>query len=383
MRRIISLLLLSLLWTVATAQTPEPVVSLREKMLSPAAYRALAQQWKDYMERHGESAEGYVNLAQAYRYAGEAKDTYLPFYAKAVELGPTYARALDLYACQLWTHGNAADVARATEMFERARTADPTYGDVLYSLYGLHTCTGRVGRAYETAREMYERQLIHTPVWDFGYNILAGLPEGAVLVTNGDNDTYPLVSLQAGRGFRTDVTVLNQSLLGCPAYANAMREQHPDWFPEISKDVEKGPFSGALAVIRDLVKTRRRPVYISLTVPFDRLGSARSLTIEGLCARVDGLTGSSERTDYKKTLALFRDTYRLDSATDWTYPWDLRTAEQKLLTNYLHVLARAAEDAREAGDGESAGRLAEIGISIAKFHGETSIQQHLEELAAR
>jgi len=382
MRRTVSVFM-ALICAAALAQTPEPVVSMREKILSPAAYRALAQQWKDYMDRHGESAEGYVNLAQAYRYAGEAKDVYLKVYEKAVQLNPTYARALDLYACQLWTHGNADDVAKATELFERARTADPTYGDVLYSLYGLHTCTGRVDRAHETAREMYERQLIHTPVWDFGYNILAGLPEGAVVITNGDNDTYPPVSLQAGRGFRKDVVVLNQSLLGCSAYADAMREQHPDWFPDISKDVEKGPFSGALAVIRELAKTKKRPVYVSLTVPLDRLGPERSITIEGLCARVDALKGDIEAIDYAKTLALFRDTYRLDSATDWTYPWDLRPAEQKLLTNYLHVLLKATDAAQKAGDRESAGRLAEIGIDIARFHGEKSIEQQLEELAAR
>jgi len=374
---------MALMCAAALAQTPEPVASMREKILSPASYRSLAQQWKDYMERHGESAEGYVNLAQAYRYAGEAKDAYLQYYAKAAQLGPTYARALDLYACQLWTHGNADDVAKAAELFERARMADPTYGDVLYSLYGMRTCTGEVDRAFETAREMFERRLIHAPVWDFGHNILAGLPQGAVVITNGDNDTYPPVSLQAGRGFRTDVTVLNQSLLGCPAYARAMREAHPDWFPDVEKEVEKGQFSGALAVIRELLKSGKRPVYISLTVPVERLGAERSLTIEGICARVDALKGSAETIDYKKTLALFRDTYRLDSATDWTYPWDLRPAEQKLLTNYLHVLLRAAEEARKVKDFESAGRMAEIGLGIARFHEENALAQHLEEIARR
>ncbi|MBN1250382.1 MAG: hypothetical protein JXC32_22145 [Anaerolineae bacterium] len=365
------------------ARTPEPVVSLREKTLSSAAYRALAQQWTEYMERNGESAEGHTNVGQAYRYAGEAQEVYLAHYARAVQLDSTYARALDLYACQLWIRGEEGDMAKAREMLERARTVDPTYGDVLYSLYGLHSCTGSIDRARETAREIYERRLIHVPIWDFGYNILAGLPQGAVVVTNGDNDTYPLVSLQAGRGFRDDVIVLNQSLLRCPSYAKAMREAHADWFPDIENDVDKGKISGALAVIRELVKTKKRPIYVSLTVPLDRLGTERSLTIEGLCARVDALGGNVEAIDHRKTLTLFRDTYRLDSATDWTYPWDLRPAEQKTLINYLHVLLRAAEDAKKAGDRDSAARLADIGLGIARFHNEALVIQRLEELAGR
>lgn len=377
------LVLVGALFCSAVAQTPEPVVSLREKILSPAAYRALAQQWKEHMERRGESAEAYVNLAQAYRYAGEPKEVYLRLYEKAVSLDPTYARALDLYASQLWLRGGLEHADTALALLERAEALDPGYADVLYSLYGLHLCRGDLDRAEAIAREMYERRLIHVPVWDFGYNILAGLPPGAVVITNGDNDTYPLVSLQAGRGFRTDVVILNQTLLGCPSYARALRDRHPDWFPDIESEVEKGQFKGALAVVRELVRTGMRPIYVALTVPLEKLGDQRSVTLEGLCARVDALSGNKEDIDYRKTLELFRDAYRLDSATDWTYPWDLRPAEQGLLTNYAHVLFRAAEKARQKGDRDALRGLVRIGLDLARFHDESSLVQRFEEMAAR
>jgi len=55
-------------------------------------------------------------------------------------------------------------------------------------------------------------------------NYLNACPTNSILFTFGDNDTYPLWYVQQKLGFRKDVTVINNSLLGLPSYIKALRD---------------------------------------------------------------------------------------------------------------------------------------------------------------
>ena len=57
-----------------------------------------------------------------------------------------------------------------------------------------------------------------------GYTYLNACPPNSILITFGDNDTYPLWYVQVKEGFRKDVTVLNYSLLGVIPYVNMIKK---------------------------------------------------------------------------------------------------------------------------------------------------------------
>jgi len=338
-------------------QEPQPVPRLTERALEKASYIELSRQWKDYIKTHGESSRALVNLSKAYRYSGEEKVARLTA-ERAVKIAPDDPEALTLLGKMLSL--NHDELMQGLKLLKRCREIAPDYAEGLESLAAIYLKIGELEKSEEIFKTIFEQNIIPRPLIDYGYNMIAGLPQGAVLVTNGDNDTFPPLALQAGMGFRKDVVVINRSILNLKEYASAIFSRYPDIKPG-GKLKPEGNLSISGTLLKRMIKEARIPMYFAVSVDFENLGFTPKLKTEGLNKRAAG-----KGLDTEASAKLFLYTYRLDSATDWSYSWDLIPAVSNLMMNYVVCMVELTEE--ENLSVQSKHLLLESAMSIAKFH---------------
>lgn len=258
---------------------PEEIQSMRIVCYDQKTYEELANLWEKYLKAYP-SEYAYGNWVYAERYA-RRKD-FIPLAKEGLKKYPSNPLLLYLASME---NNNARENRQGREYLERAVTVDPNYLDPWFSLVTIYMAANDDKKMDEALRRILEAGYIHDDILDYNYNVLIGLEPNAILITNGDNDTYPSWILQRLLNVRPDVTVANISLLNTDWYPEYLVAHGAPRFvstaeiTEIRKRVEgevaaskdKQPpmnmFAKPLLVkLFEQAKTDNRPVYFALTI---------------------------------------------------------------------------------------------------------------------
>ena len=102
---------------------------------------------------------------------------------------------------------------------EKAIALDRHFADPWFSLVIHYMESREIEQLNVALRRLLESGAVADEVMDYNYNVLISLEENAILITNGDNDTYPAWILTRILDVRPDVNIINRSLL------------NTDWYP--------------------------------------------------------------------------------------------------------------------------------------------------------
>jgi hypothetical protein len=329
-------ILLPALLSAKDVVRPEEIKSKRQVVYDNPTYAKLADLWKDYYEAYP-SEFAYANWMYAARYAGDEK--YSDMLAEGVEKYP--ANPTLLYLKALEHHGMHHDT-EGLRLMERAIALDPSYADPWFALVTHYMDMGDEEKLDLALRRLLESGIITDDVMDYNYNMLIGLEENAILITNGDNDTYPGWILTRILNERPDVAVVNRSLLNTDWYPlYVIKQGLPRFVTEtklekmresVLRDMKDkgagnspgGPFGDTLVEwIVESAKRAGRPVYLSktlFTTPTTEklISNGRDLGLVTLVTSSQAPYADQLRSLYAKWIRNFRtgglDSWRLQHA---------------------------------------------------------------------
>ena len=149
---------------------------------------------------------------------------------------------------------------------EKAYKIDPTRTEIYPDLLSHAMINSNKEKIKEYSTLWFNSNSTSPNLLNFGYNMLASCEDNSVLITNGDNDTYPPTIVQNHMGYKPNVKVLNIYLLQKDKYRN-----------DVFKSLGIKPFNKKMSdykdsytfmkdIARHLEKFLEIPLYYSTTV---------------------------------------------------------------------------------------------------------------------
>lgn len=299
---------------------------------------------------------------------------------------------------------NMPSASKSSEHFKKAIDISPKYTgkkfvvdpySKIQSIWGSVAMTYLYNNNPDSAKWAFghgkKEGGFYPAIMEYNKNIMASCEKNAILFTNGDNDTYPMWFLQFIEKYRTDISVINLSLLNVPWYIRQLKNSYPfgennlfvtitdmdidtirplrweeqmigvpvkhdplnkeekiEWLVKPTID-EKAIRVQDLMLI-EIIKSNEwnRPVYFSTTVyGGNRIGLDKYLSLEGLVYKLNSyLTKVSAEKLYRNLI----DVYRYEGVYDKHIEYIEEI--QNLYQNYRHSFLMLASLHGKAGPKE-------------------------------
>lgn len=171
-----------------------------------------------------DDAETLTWLAETYRRSGRTENAKRTAH-RALQLRPTNGFAHLVMAQALFPYGAEASAFDTVwTHVDLAVACDSTDGNAWVMLWAKAVFEQDRALFERLHRKLVETGFLTSAALAYGRWELATLPPNALLLTNGDMDTFPAEAVQVVEGFRPDVAVVERGLLNTPTGRRFIRD---------------------------------------------------------------------------------------------------------------------------------------------------------------
>lgn len=262
------------------AQKPEPVVSIVRQIHDFDWYEQQAKAWKHEIDNGSTNAMAWIYWSEANRMAKVFCDSVKwesrrsDYFVPSTQLLEAAEKAIpNTFEYNFLKMQSLRKNSVLSDEYLLKAQAQRPYDDLLLPWLMNRSLTANDKEAMtQIAGKWFNQNEIPQELLITSYNMLMSLDTNAILMTTGDNDSYPTWVLQYARKIRPDVLVLN---LWMAASTDGYREKifaemgvKPINFASDSNLTSNSDLKKSRGIFQHLIKNvTGRPVYLSLFAP--------------------------------------------------------------------------------------------------------------------
>lgn len=347
------------------AQEPQTVYSFVKELKPNSFYLEQMDAWQHVIDEEPSNAYAWYMLYQANRYVSiddepwETRTARLDSIVKQME---AHVPGSFEYHVAKYRQGGG-DLSLGDHIL-KAYELGPNRVEVFSEIATYYALTGETKKHHEVMRKWYQSGDNSPALLNYNFNMLAGLEQNAILVTVGDNDTYPVWKMQYGEDKRKDVLVLNVHLLGHNDYRKIVFEELGIiWDNDPWESKESGE-NFKRELIRILATNKvGRPVYVAISTGKEYTESVSDdLYLTGLTFKYS--------TDPVDNLALLKNNFERNYALDYLevqFGSDMtREIVDRMNWNYIVPLLTLYDHYELAGDLAGMQRAKSLAITVSE-----------------
>lgn len=372
-------LLLTALSLQSFGQRPEPVYSIIRQIHNFDWYVQQAKAWKQEIDRGSKDKMAWVYWFHANRYAAFAdaqkyESMKADYFQKSEDILKLAEKAIpnsfELY--YLKTKDNTGG-HESGEYILKAQALNPYNPLILPELMNHYQFKQDKANLELVSKKWLESNEMPQEILITAYNNLISLEPNAILLTNGDNDTYPYWVLQNGQQIRPDVMILNISLGLIDPYRELLFKSYHIPILNIIDDLNRR----SETIIKHLVENvQDRPIYVTVFTDQDVYKAyAEKMYLVGLSYKY-----SKEPFD---NLAVIRNNvenkYLLDFLKHSFYNNYAQSAVNQMNTGYMAIFLKLHEHYQTCGESEKALKIKNLAKIVADNSGMTDWMKYFEK----
>ncbi len=246
---------------------PEKIYSVTKVVYPISYYKQQVNLWKGEIEKNEQNSIAWGNYYAASRAANLltpfGKDKPYNLDSIVSTASKMIPESYDFHRIVYWNGGGNQDLFHH---LEKAYAMAPERSEIDNDLITYYELNRNEPKMQFFCKKAYQSGAFAPEVLSWNYNALMSVEEDAILITYGDNDTYPVWLLQNAKNVRPDVAVLNIHLIQQKEYRDELFRENgiPAFEQTVELVADRKSISSQL--LNHLFQQKDRPVYLGVAV---------------------------------------------------------------------------------------------------------------------